>query len=901
MLLKLVPECPRGRGRWWLLCSFLIAALISLPEAIAAPGRPRILRLNAGNIHQFIVLDSRRGFTCRVRRPFTRHNTLGKLTPARVETGAKFVPIEVNTRSRKRLKQICEELRRPTINEGSPTPTVPSPASTSTPTPGQPPLPPPTLSPVATPTANAPETESPTPRASPTATSTATATATTTSTPTPLPPPPPEAMQIRGTAPRSLTADGRLFFEVEFLNSNGNRTAYRDVIEASLVVQSSSGTIVRSQRLRALEGLVRFSVEAPRQVGSYNISITSPLIESELSHALSVTAAEVHTLQLASEIPRQIDIHVDFNVEVEARDRYLNPCPGVALSLTLLSGNGTLRGPTQAVATNGLAEFTGLRYISGNDAQLVISDATGRASLELPLQAIRSSERKGLAWSRENTEGLDNILPWYTVREWTSTDYPYACSMPQFVREIKERARLAKEHTDRMPTGFKSIMLFWELTPLWDDPRDFVKDSQGQVQGWSDEAGTFHPYLSPWWDNAARESRCRIERFINEFHRLGGQVDYLVLDTERTMTNWQLDNFARDRYGADRHVVGEALAEQRRLRYYQAIENDPRMDRIDSGEFGFTQTTSLRTQLSEGSLTAHVANWFPVRAGPHRNAYLQWNELMGRRAAIYKRYAVEAPIAALYPQIKMSEYESTYSHPSHNLPDAYGHRASLFADEGRVLVGNRQATPMYGFLPDMAYYYVRDPWLRYLGTGFNAVRADLNVLRSGTIARPDVPFQPWIAYKSFGSQPNVDACGNCRYDDNDYYFELLYHALLSTTEPILFWNPAGLATRSDMQLFSEALRTYDSTMGYSVNRQSQISDLIGWEDDYILTSQESDYATVYRFTPDIAPEIPLENSIISTSPALLRTPSGQILTFPGGGEVVRDSLSNRGVWVVVHR
>ena len=515
----------------------------------------------------------------------------------------------------------------------------------------------------------------------------------------------------------------------------------------------------------------------------------------------------------------------------------------------------------------------------------------------IPTPIVRQLKTKVLAWAPLQSGTSEIIQPWYQLREWSSLVSGEVCGQERFQREIKSRAREAKQATDAMPKGKKGILVFWELAPHWDDPRDFVRDSAGTVQGWVDDNGRFHPYLSPWWDAAALESRCRIESFFGEFKRLGGSVDYILLDTERTMSNWQLDNFAAERYGAMRSMVGLEVAEQRRIAYYQAIERDPRMDLPDRADLGFQNSLPLRPQLTTGSLSRDVAKWWypEVKNGINRFAYLQWNQLMGDRAATYINFAVSEPVLQLYPNALITDYGRHFFDSKYNVPDAHGHRVSMFP--AQVIVGNRQSRQMYGWLPDLSYYYVKSPFLRYQGTPFNALRQNLNWLRSGILARPDVPFQPWIAPKSFGTRSDLDGCRECRFAGNSMYEEMIFHTLLSTPEALLFWNPSGVSSKADEAALLAAITEYERTIGYSTLRSPQIQGIIDWEADFVLSSQITDLSTVYRFTPNLGPGQTIEGLVRSRAPAILNTPSGAQLRFGAGSRLMIEPGS-AGLWIV---
>ncbi|NDC37861.1 MAG: hypothetical protein EBZ48_07385 [Proteobacteria bacterium] len=519
---------------------------------------------------------------------------------------------------------------------------------------------------------------------------------------------------------------------------------------------------------------------------------------------------------------------------------------------------------------------------------------------DVPIKPIRLSKTLStgmssvLAWS-PTAKAMRGVHSWYQLREWNSVGTAPVCGSDQFQSAIRSRAQEAKQLTDSMPMGLKTILVFWELTPHYDDPRDAVKNRAGVVQGYTDARGVFNPYPSPWWDHATLESRCRIESFFQEFKRIGGSVDYVVLDTERTMSNWQIDNFARERLGANSSMVGAQTAEARRLDYFRAIDNDPRMDHTDNAEFGFKISTPLRNQLTLGTLSEHVSKWWypEVKTGPGRLAYLQWNQLMADRAATYLNYAVSNPIRELFPKIKISNYDNQFTSAAHNLPDGFGHQVGLFPH--REITGNVQSKPMYGVLRDLTYLYVKSPFLAFQGTAFNALVQNLNWLRSGVLSRPDVAFQGWIAPKSWGTP---HGCTECRLYENSMYEEMLYHTLLSTTEPLLFWNPPGVSTPQAEAALVSAVNEYDRVMGYAKKRTPQVSALIDWQADYILSSEESDTQTVYRFTPRLPATQSVLSLVRSYQPAIVMTPSGRRMSF-GGGYIAPSPPKSAGLWIVV--
>jgi len=461
-----------------------------------------------------------------------------------------------------------------------------------------------------------------------------------------------------------------------------------------------------------------------------------------------------------------------------------------------------------------------------------------------------SEEFVAYSWSDHAlTEGIENIVPFY----WLRGNNIGAFGSNQVAQE-------AKEATDAMPQGEKAIFIWNDLArDINTNDLDVVINSQGETQGHTTQGGNFVPYRDVWWENGRADVKNQINSFFEEYKQIGGEVDVIILDVEVGMSNWALNNIANTKYES-------SLDDQNRIDYYLAIQNDPRYSEIQQ-ELSFSDIL-------------YVANYLDFRNTAHEYDYLEWNELMYDRLSEFYKESIYNPIKSNYPSIRLNEYNHHYWSDDFPVPDRNGHPIYLRGDgthtgtyQTRAIYG--QGGNVYGGRPPEG---VDD----YPYTKFNSFRYHVNQIRSVALSS-DVPFAPWISHK--GWQDSI-------LRDNDYYQELIYHTVLTNLGYFLYWNPPNAiipADQEDDQLVSNLLKKSDKLIGYS-GKNTLVSDISEWTDDYVLSGMESGGRKVWRLT--------FEGDInVDEGEDLTFSTNDFEIAFPEG-VIYESQYSSQGYWVI---
>lgn len=245
-----------------------------------------------------------------------------------------------------------------------------------------------------------------------------------------------------------------------------------------------------------------------------------------------------------------------------------------------------------------------------------------------------------------------------------------------------------------------------------------------------------HPEDNPiLWDNGAEVVGNRFDKWFAEYKRIGGKLDFFVLDFEGGMSNWHLKNQAE---------------------IFKKIADNPNSANI-AKELGFDDLSK-------------VYNW---RTG---DDYLKWNAAMEPRICKYVNKAVFYPIRKNYPDLQMSNYSYVHHSSQYEVPDLHGHKIYKYGHGAHA--GTHQSPVLYCDLGQVSRLKM-DGKNKYDKTAFNAFRFAINKLRSAALSS-GVPLSPWISHKKYH---------NSLVRNSDLYQELIFHIGLTGIDKFLFWNP----------------------------------------------------------------------------------------------------------------
>lgn len=222
-----------------------------------------------------------------------------------------------------------------------------------------------------------------------------------------------------------------------------------------------------------------------------------------------------------------------------------------------------------------------------------------------------------------------------------------------------------------MPEGYRSLVIF----------SDFL-----EVNGYGSSVGSVGGYVDPnnstgkksvhyllWMDDWQEIVSKRMEDYFTEYKRLGGQLDYLILDMEDTMFSYHA-MVVRDRR-VDQSKVAQVTV-------WEELLADPRWPELKQ------QLIARGIPESELELN-RISRWRTDSANAAR-----WNAVMSERRTEYLNAAITDTVLKLFPNAIISNYSD-----ANQTQTMVGTRHSLFMESNFSLgapVGNAQARTLYG-------------------------------------------------------------------------------------------------------------------------------------------------------------------------------------------------------------
>ncbi len=374
----------------------------------------------------------------------------------------------------------------------------------------------------------------------------------------------------------------------------------------------------------------------------------------------------------------------------------------------------------------------------------------------------------------------------------------------------------------------------------------------------------------PYFNNGISATQSGFQSFFADYKAAGGSVDFLVLDSEIGLSNWQLGTSTQP---------------------YDAIESDARY-----GTNTYNSLINMATAAGLPSLTFQPLSKIGTNYS-NRDEIGVWNELMGERINDAVISSVAGPLLSFFPAAKMSDYDQFWHHPSVPMYDPNGWPVAQFGTGEAV--GTHAAPSLYGDIGNFHYGSLNPTGQEYAPTSFNGFRMDVNKMRGvvlGTstqlnIAIANVKTSPWVAYRGFHGPTST-------YSNSNYYQESVIHAVLAGADHLLFWNPTAQDKAStDDQTLSDVLAEMNGLVGYS-DRKTLVTGLASWTSKFIITTTYANGKKVSRLTASEGDQI-----ICTTNAQKLLScnmGSSGVVNFPLGVKTQYGKLnvSSAGIWVV---
>ncbi len=458
-----------------------------------------------------------------------------------------------------------------------------------------------------------------------------------------------------------------------------------------------------------------------------------------------------------------------------------------------------------------------------------------------------------------------NIIPfcWVGTYAWPGQMYP-----------IGDIAGITA-HLLSMPAGHRCLFLWNQHRDMVNFTADELKDSITlQVQGFTDTLLVFHPFPTVWWDSGAAYVARFHDTLFSSLAAAGAPLDMVVLDFEQNVSNWTLSS------SLNGYAIHPADKDSILTNLYTAISADARSPSMLS-QLGFTDLLKVKNYMQNG------------------NEYLVFNDYWWSKRSAYIQTAIVDPLHQYYPQAKLSNYGDVHVSGDFPVPDLNGHQIYCCNNTG-THSGTHQSGSYYGGLGQICTTNLPPGVTTFDCTPFQALLFTTNHMKSARLSNP-APLIGWVAFPSFQENNKIQFC------NSPYFFENLFHLLLSGSQGLLYWNPTFPSGPPDpvhwqeAQQVSQAMLEFDSFWMHSFPDTTlyyPADTITSWDAPYVLTGMESDSLVLWRFTPrlDSLHTSPVDY-LVSNNPLSFHV-MGVPLTFPPGSFIdSNNAVSQAGLWI----
>lgn len=402
----------------------------------------------------------------------------------------------------------------------------------------------------------------------------------------------------------------------------------------------------------------------------------------------------------------------------------------------------------------------------------------------------------------------------------------------------------AAEASLRKPPGGAAVFI-WKGHEVLGHPEDVARTPGGAAT----------EFQGLWLERGTARVKDRVTRFFSEFKKAGGRLDYLVVDFEGNLSNWSMKPGQLD-----------------------AILSDPRAESLKA-KLGIDGPAALKDCSPPPYVLGDDLGKIVAQGD---KPYMRWNRMAAGVVEAAMNEAIYAPVRALYPMARASNYGSVAVGGGNVAIDTNGHLDTGF--EG--CFGNRGSREFYGYR-QLARRKRKDG-REYGREPFDVLRWMVNMMR---VCRRSsaTPLSPWVCHKSWTGDGAFDFV----LSDNDYYQEMVYHLALLEADDFLYWNPApwapghtlkGKRKESDDLLLDALLRVLNAKLGGQPRRAVTLGE-IPWDSGLLVSGMRLGDRTLWRVTVpqwDVLVKVLPSGTVLGTGKFLglwHETPAGEDVSF----------------------
>ena len=479
-----------------------------------------------------------------------------------------------------------------------------------------------------------------------------------------------------------------------------------------------------------------------------------------------------------------------------------------------------------------------------------------------------------IPWKHDLTIQLDNVVP-AMMDIWGYSQEYGVNALPKTSSPVEVAKRL-KAYFESMPEG-RRCFVYNEWLTL------YISQPEFRTAG--------------YWHEGIEFVIEHLDKTLSIYKRMGGpDIDIMTSDSEMWSIPWK--------------VTGESGVTSAEV--YDRLVNDPRYlteIRPELEKLGFEfcyEEGKNELDYARQNMYVHggSATYEVLRPGGKADNFLKLHSVMigMNEAALYE--GVYKVAKKHFPNILFGNYDHRVQPEEVNDYPVYSQQGYVFGYTRRLKSGNLGTDECYGwhfeaglgvenFAPD--YYYPK-----YHRTVFNSIRGDLLGFQTASMYTQNNNHVAWIGNYSWRwtlCTPSFTP-GGTRYWD-----EFIFHSLMSTSQPFLFYYPPTTSPSDDRYL-SETLYEIDEVLGFE-ERTPLLDRINDFSKDYLLTGMSAGGRHVWRVTPNLHyTDFTIEDFLYDEENMIFKI-GNQFIDFPEGSFIyVSDTdfenrdISRFGYWVI---
>ncbi len=396
-----------------------------------------------------------------------------------------------------------------------------------------------------------------------------------------------------------------------------------------------------------------------------------------------------------------------------------------------------------------------------------------------------------------------------------------------------------------------------------------------------------------YMDKGVEMVRFWLEKFLAEYHRIGGKVDGLIVDLEyNDVLSYYIGQYydGRSSYPKIRSIYNDIFNDPRYATEVRPLLEEWGFDFYDKADSEKPEIFSIYPRLKEPELSKYASS------------RTIWDTVMEYRLSDYITEAVYEPLIKYYPDAIVSDYKRADIDIWNKPVNDYGSVRS-----NRIKAGNASNYNMYSYMPKLPFFessgkpvYTKIQGYNgavYASTPYNMTLYNVNNLKNIYNSTENGIVNVWVAEYAHNDDFMPDFEGT--HSGTPFYTETLLHIGLLDPQPFIGYI---VPTRVDVdyedciQVAADIMAELTRVAGYADRKP--IASPVVWNGDYILSGMYAGGRNIWRFTPNTDVKA-LEDVLVDS-----KTPTfsidGQTITFPQG-KIIEDGevsqVGTCGYWI----